>query len=69
MTKRCSICRKLKPEGQFYRQSKTKKWLRSECKTCSKQATARYYERNRARILEAARRRYQLKQKPPPGTP
>ena len=63
MTKRCSICKKLKDKSEFYRQSKPKKTLRSECKKCAKEASTRYYQRNKVKILAAAQKRYRQKRK------
>jgi len=63
MTKQCSICRRWKAENEFYKQSKTKQYLRSECKKCSKKASHTYYERNKKKVLQAARKRYKQKMK------
>jgi len=63
MTKRCSICRRFKDESEFYRQNKTKEYLRSECKKCSKKASHKYYMQNREKVLEVARKRYERKTK------
>jgi len=63
MTKRCSICKKWKDESEFYRQSKAKKTLRSECKKCAKEASRRFYQHNKVKVLAAAHRRYQQKRK------
>ncbi|MHC4478500.1 MAG: hypothetical protein ACYTEL_22925 [Planctomycetota bacterium] len=61
MNKQCSICKKKKPLSDFYKQSKDKTYYRSECKKCSKAASRRYYNANRAEVLETARLRYQEK--------
>ena len=61
MTRRCSICRKKKDQSEFYPQSNTKPYLRSECKICAKKASKRYYDKNRKNVLETARKRYARK--------
>jgi len=61
MKKRCSICRKWKDRDDFYKQSKNREYLRSECKKCSKNASHRYYEDNKDKVLAIAHQRYQRK--------
>ncbi|MHC4212638.1 MAG: hypothetical protein ACYSWP_04605 [Planctomycetota bacterium] len=61
MTRRCSICKKKKDESEFYPQSQETPYLRSECKICAKKASKRYYDKNRKKVLETARKRYARK--------
>ena len=61
MKKQCSICRRWKDVSEFYRQSREREYLRSECRKCSKKASHRYYEDNREKVLATAHERYRRK--------
>ena len=61
MKKQCSLCRRWKDSSDFYKQSKDREYLRSECKKCSKNASHRYYEDNKEKVLAIAHDRYRRK--------
>jgi hypothetical protein len=47
----CSLCKKVKPNSEFYTRSKSK-WLRGECKECSKQDRKKRLEDFKAECVE-----------------
>ncbi len=60
--KRCSKCKKVKEQGEFYKILSRKDDLRSECKNCTKQRAKRYEsshheERRKYRTEHRVRRR------------
>jgi protein-arginine kinase activator protein McsA len=48
-TKRCNVCKKIKPIRQFRRLNKKKKYRSYCCRSCQKTVTMRSWRKNRAR--------------------
>jgi len=48
--KRCSICKKLLPESQFYKRKKKKNWLASTCKECDIKRVKKYQKEHQEEV-------------------
>jgi 5-methylcytosine-specific restriction endonuclease McrA len=55
-TKKCSMCKETKPVTEFFKDKRARGGLYSCCKSCHRKKTKRYYEENRAKVLERSRR-------------
>lgn len=49
----CHGCNKCKPFSEFHKCSRRRDGLQSQCKTCTAQHNARYYQRNKERCRQA----------------
>lgn len=56
--KNCRVCKKDKPEDQFYKHKSTPDRLQTACKVCYKKRVTEYYEENQVQINEKRKRQY-----------
>ena len=56
--KNCDMCRKDKPEDQYYKHKSTIDRLQTVCKPCYKKRANKYYEENQVQINEKKKRKY-----------
>ncbi|MDT0158487.1 hypothetical protein Q9R19_12715 [Microbacterium sp. ARD32] len=55
--KRCGTCQKSKPRSEFNRKSSRADGLQEVCRECNREASRRYYARNRAHHIAVIRKR------------
>jgi len=58
MTKKCSICGLEKEYNEFYSHPLTKDGYSNVCKTCQKEYSSKYAEKNREKLKEYQKERY-----------
>lgn len=59
-TKRCSICKQAKSVSDFHKNKNMFGGLRPDCKTCRKNGSTTYYQKNRERVLRNVAKRAAL---------
>lgn len=60
-TKRCAVCGQEKTLDQFRPEKRNKDGLAGKCKDCARAHSADYYQKNRGKVLDAVKQRYQEK--------
>lgn len=61
--KRCSMCREVKPVGEFHKNKYRKDGLQNCCKICMWEISKKYYKENKERELENQKKYYRCVKK------